>query len=83
MGYFPVRYDSRVVIYEHKMFIRLATVIIVRLKMEGSLAKELCLVHTVTVARLSQRARLLQIIGKSSIFTATVDGRSRLAASLN
>ena len=21
MGYFPVRYDSRVVIYEHKMFI--------------------------------------------------------------
>ena len=24
-GYFPVRYDSRVVIYEHKMFIRLAT----------------------------------------------------------
>ena len=27
MGYFPVRYDSRVVIYERKMFIRLATVI--------------------------------------------------------
>ena len=26
MGYFPVRYDSRVVIYERKMFIRLATV---------------------------------------------------------
>ena len=25
MGYFPVRYDSRVVIYELKMFIRLAT----------------------------------------------------------
>ena len=25
MGYFPVRYDSRVVIYEHKMFKRLAT----------------------------------------------------------
>ena len=25
MGYFPVRYDSRVVIYENKMFIRLAT----------------------------------------------------------
>ena len=25
MRYFPVRYDSRVVIYEHKMFIRLAT----------------------------------------------------------
>ena len=25
MGYFPVRYESRVVIYEHKMFIRLAT----------------------------------------------------------
>ena len=25
MGYFPVRYDSRVVIYEHKMFIRLDT----------------------------------------------------------
>ena len=25
MGYFPVRFDSRVVIYEHKMFIRLAT----------------------------------------------------------
>ena len=25
MGHFPVRYDSRVVIYEHKMFIRLAT----------------------------------------------------------
>ena len=24
MGYFPVRYDSRVVIYEHKIFIRLA-----------------------------------------------------------
>jgi len=25
MGYFTVRYDSRVVIYERKMFIRLAT----------------------------------------------------------
>ena len=25
MGYFPVRFDSRVVIYECKMFIRLAT----------------------------------------------------------
>ena len=25
MGYFPVRYNSRVVIYERKMFIRLAT----------------------------------------------------------
>ena len=25
MGYFPVRYDSSVVIYECKMFIRLAT----------------------------------------------------------
>ena len=25
MGYFPVSYDSRVVIYERKMFIRLAT----------------------------------------------------------
>ena len=25
MGYFQVRYASRVVIYEHKMFIRLAT----------------------------------------------------------
>ena len=25
MGYFPVTYDSRVVIYERKMFIRLAT----------------------------------------------------------
>ena len=25
MGYFSVKYDSRVVIYEHKMFIRLAT----------------------------------------------------------
>ena len=27
MGYFTVRYDSRVVIYERKMFIRLATVV--------------------------------------------------------
>ena len=26
MGYFPVRYDSRVVKYDRKMFIRLATV---------------------------------------------------------
>ena len=26
MGYFPVSYDSRVVIYERKMFIRLAIV---------------------------------------------------------
>ena len=25
MGYFQVRYDSRVIIYEHKLFIRLAT----------------------------------------------------------
>ena len=25
MGYFQVRYDSRVVIYDRKMFIRLAT----------------------------------------------------------
>ena len=25
MGYFPVWYNSRVVIYKHKMFIRLAT----------------------------------------------------------
>ena len=27
MGYFLVRYDSRVVIYERKMFIRLATAV--------------------------------------------------------
>ena len=27
MGYFPVRYDFRVVIYERKMFIRLATAV--------------------------------------------------------
>ena len=27
MGYFPVRYDSRVVIYKRKVFIRLATVV--------------------------------------------------------
>ena len=27
MGYFLVRYDSRVVIYDHRMFTRLATVI--------------------------------------------------------
>ena len=27
MGYFPVRYDSRVAIYERKLFIRLATVL--------------------------------------------------------
>ena len=26
MGYFPVRYDSRVVIYDRRGFIRLATV---------------------------------------------------------
>ena len=25
MGYFPVRYDSRVVIYKRKVYIRLAT----------------------------------------------------------
>ena len=31
MGYFPVRYDSRVVIYEHKMFIRLATDVVPQL----------------------------------------------------
>ena len=29
MGYFPVRYDSRFVIYERKIFIRLATVILI------------------------------------------------------
>ena len=29
MGYFPVRYDSRVVIYERKLFIRLATGLVV------------------------------------------------------
>ena len=28
MGYFPVRYDPRVEIYERKMFIRLATVVL-------------------------------------------------------
>ena len=27
MGYFPVRYDSRVVIYDHRGFIRLATAV--------------------------------------------------------
>ena len=31
IGYFPVRYDSRVVIYEHTMFIRVATVVVIRL----------------------------------------------------
>ena len=31
MGYFPVRYDSRVVIYERTMFIRVATVVVIRL----------------------------------------------------
>ena len=28
MGYFPVRYNSRVVIYERKMFIIMATAIV-------------------------------------------------------
>ena len=28
MGYFPVRYNSRVIIYERKMFIRLAQIIL-------------------------------------------------------
>ena len=28
MGHFPVRYDSRVVVYERKIFIRLATDVI-------------------------------------------------------
>ena len=30
MGYFPVRYDSRVVIYECKVFIRLTTGLMVQ-----------------------------------------------------
>ena len=33
MGYFPVRYESRVVIYERKMFIRLATDPVVPLRL--------------------------------------------------
>ena len=37
MGYFPVRYDSRVVIYEHKMFIRLATDVILLLPADHKL----------------------------------------------
>ena len=31
MGYFPVRYNSRVIIYERKMFIRLVTVVVLPL----------------------------------------------------
>ena len=34
MGYFPVRYDSRVVIYERKMIIRLATGFIFYIKVD-------------------------------------------------
>ena len=30
MGYFPVRYDFRVIIYERKMFIRLATGLMIK-----------------------------------------------------
>ena len=37
MGYFPVRYNSRVVIYERKMFIRLATVVMSQYVEEFSL----------------------------------------------
>ena len=38
MGNFPVRYHSRVVIYEHKMFIRLATVVdVIKLFFGGNL----------------------------------------------
>ena len=38
MGYFPVRYNSRVIIYERKMLIKLATGLVVMggdLKSEG------------------------------------------------
>ena len=41
MGYFPVRYDSRVVIYERKMFIRLATGLLVMVNGEDSFLKGL------------------------------------------
>ena len=30
MGYFQVRYNTRIVIYEHKMFIRLPTGLVVK-----------------------------------------------------
>ena len=39
MGYFQVRYDSRVVIYEHKLHIRLATGLVV---MKGDSHAEGC-----------------------------------------
>ena len=39
MGYFPVRYDSRVIIYKRKMFIRLATGLVV---MGGDSCSEGC-----------------------------------------
>ena len=38
-GYFPVRYDSRVVIYDHKMFIRLATEVCLTKLMQCQLLK--------------------------------------------
>ena len=36
MEYFVVRYDSRVIIYEHKMFIRLATDVVVHAELDKS-----------------------------------------------
>ena len=37
MGYYPVRYVSRVIIYEHKMFIRVATGPYLQLATSGAL----------------------------------------------
>ena len=34
MGYFQVRYDPRVIIYERKMFIRLATDLLMLLRIQ-------------------------------------------------
>ena len=39
MGYFQVTYEARVVIYERKMFIRLATGVDVINKFKNSIAK--------------------------------------------
>ena len=50
MEYFVVRYDSRVVIYEHKMFIRLATGTYVKHKLLSRLRKG-AFQHSVTTLK--------------------------------
>ena len=65
MGYFQIRYDSRVINYEHKLFIRLATL---GHSAKSPITDEQTLKLYLPILSLSGVAIAMQFLHKSEVF---------------